>query len=222
MAARRVKPLQRALVRRRGRVALGAIAFAFGIGLIRWQFARLFVEHQRYALERRSGRFEVRRYPPSVQATTTVEETTWRHALQEGFRRLYEYTFGKNTRRDPRRAHERLRMTGPVMAFGSVATRVDRGPVTISLPMPEGRTMESLPVPADRRVRLRRLPERRLAVLRFHGKLDAELIRQKQEELAARVRAAGLRPRGMPTFAGYDPPATLPFLRRHEVWMEIV
>jgi hypothetical protein len=46
-------------------------------------------------------------------------------------------------------------------------------------------------------------------------------VAAKVSEVLARVRSAGLGYRGSPEFAGYDPPSTLPFLRRNEIWIEL-
>ena len=60
-----------------------------------------------------------------------------------------------------------------------------------------------------------------VAVLRYGGKHTGPKVAQKFSELLALVREAGLSYRGSPEFAGYDPPTTLPFLRRNEVWLEL-
>jgi hypothetical protein len=117
-------------------------------------------------------------------------------------------------RRAPRR--ERIPMTSPV----NVATHEDRS-YTIAFNLPEGRTLASLPSPNDERVRLERRPRRRVAVLRYRGRYSGPPVARKFSELLARVRAAGFGHRGSPEFAGYDPPSTLPFLRRNEVWLEL-
>jgi hypothetical protein len=46
-------------------------------------------------------------------------------------------------------------------------------------------------------------------------------VAEKSQALLEAVERAGLRTRGEPEFAGYDPPTTLPFLRRNEVWIEL-
>jgi hypothetical protein len=91
----------------------------------------------------------------------------------------------------------------------------------MSFTMPSGSTLASLPIPDDARVRLRPLPERRIAALRFSGRYTPLTVGDKARELSRLVERAGLRPRGVVEFAGYDPPSTLPFLRRNEVWVEV-
>jgi hypothetical protein len=60
-----------------------------------------------------------------------------------------------------------------------------------------------------------------MAVTRFRGASTGPRVAAKFSELLARVRSAGLGYRGSPEFAGYDPPSTLPFLRRNEIWIEL-
>jgi hypothetical protein len=91
----------------------------------------------------------------------------------------------------------------------------------LSFTMPAGSRLGTLPIPDDARVRLRPVPERRLAVLRFSGRYTPLKIGDKARELSRLVKLAGLTPRGVIEFAGYDPPSTLPFLRRNEVWVEL-
>jgi len=111
---------------------------------------------------------------------------------------------------------ETLAMTAPVHV-----TKHGARSYTISFNMPATRTLASLPAPNDENVRLERRPRRRVAVLRYRGRYDGASVARKCTELLARVRSAGLGYRGSPEFAGYDPPSTLPFLRRNEVWVEL-
>jgi hypothetical protein len=111
---------------------------------------------------------------------------------------------------------ETIAMTAPV----NVTTHDTRS-YTIAFNMPAGRTLASLPAPNDENIRLERRPRRRVAVLRYRGRYDGASVAAKFSDLLARVRAARLGYRGAPEFAGYDPPSTLPFLRRNEVWVEL-
>jgi hypothetical protein len=91
----------------------------------------------------------------------------------------------------------------------------------MSFVMPPGRSVESLPLPNDSEVELDQVPERRVAVLRFTGRYRGTEVAQHEEELLRMVKEAGLQATSAPMFAGFDPPSTLPFLRRNEVWVEV-
>jgi hypothetical protein len=65
------------------------------------------------------------------------------------------------------------------------------------------------------------LPARRFAVIRFSGLADDENIKEHTDELEAYILAQTLKPIGGPLLAFYNPPWTLPFLRRNEVMIQI-
>lgn len=193
-------------------------------GLARWQLGHLFVDEPRYELERRIGSVEIRRYRPHAVAETVVDSVSWEEAVDEGFRRLARYIFGANERRQTipmttpvgaRSARERIAMTAPVTSRRSAEGYV------VTFTMPRARSLESLPLPRDPRVHLLQVPERRVAVLRYHGTYRRRRTEERQAALIERVRAAGLEPAGAPEFAGYDAPSTLPLLRRVEAWLPI-
>ena len=83
--------------------------------------------------------------------------------------------------------------------------------------MPEGVDVS----PEDSRIDVHVLPARRVAVLRFRGRHDARSIELHKRELARALVMNHLRPRGEATFAVYNPPWTLPLLRRNELWVEL-
>jgi hypothetical protein len=141
----------------------------------------------------------------------------------EGFMPLADYIFAKDRRGDKiamtapvtQAPREKIAMTAPVSQQSS------GNGWTISFTMPAGYTMDSLPPPADPAVRLAEYPARRMAVVKFSGLAGDARMEAKRRELLERVASAGLSPTGEPTFAFYDPPWTLPFLRRNEVMVEI-
>lgn len=210
---------------RRRRVAAVLVTAGAAAALARWQLARLFTPQPGYDLERTLGDVEIRRYRPRVVAETVVEGAAWRDALDEGFRRLARYIFGANE------GKQRIAMTSPVAASPAGSERIAMtAPVTsrsegagavVTFTMPDDRDLASLPRPLDPRVRLRCTPGERFAVLRYRGTYGVRLAQRRQDDLLARVRAAGIEPTGEPIFAGYDPPWTLPFLRRVEAWVPI-
>lgn len=186
----------------------GAGAALSGLAL-RWQLQRLFTAEPRYTVEQKIGELEIRRYEPRVEAHARLDTADFDVARERGFRRLAGYIFRGNT------AHEKLAMTAPVLIAPRGSTH------TIAFVMPPARTLSSLPRPASPRVDLVEVPVRRFAVLRYRGKYTAESFEKHSLRLRQLASEAGLTARGVPLFAGFDPPSTLPFLRRTEVWLEL-
>jgi len=225
-------------LRRLGLLALGASTVG---GLARWQFGRAFNWQPTYKVEARVGRLEVRRYQPAIHAVTVVVEQ-WEQSLEQGFMRLAAYISGANAR------GTRIPMTSPV--FSSIAPHLPSpqssttspeasdesearagvlpvaelmalGPRQVDFVMPGGLTFSDLPNPDDRRVRVVRVPERRVAALGFRGRYGGDSPAHKRNELLFLAKLAGLNPRSEVRFAGYDAPFTLPVLRRNEVMVEL-
>lgn len=204
----------------RARALLLAVGLA-SAGLGAWVAAGLWVkrgvEEPAFSVVSRDGDVEVRRYEPLVLAVTDVEGER-DAALNEGFRRLAGYLFGGNG------ARAKLAMTAPVSATPESlartapvsATAMAGGRFRVSFVMPPGRTLEDLPEPNDPRVRLEVQPARAVAALRFAGSARSEAIAEHTARLLAWARANG-REVGAPTLAQYDPPFTMPLLRRNEI-----
>ena len=87
--------------------------------------------------------------------------------------------------------------------------------------------MDKIPKPLDPRVRVVQLPPSRGAVYRYSGRSGGEHARGKAKLLADQLRSDGLTDldskKAIDThqFWGYNPPFTLPPLRRNEVWIEL-
>ena len=57
-------------------------------------------------------------------------------------------------------------------------------------------------------------------MIRFCGMAGEDSLKRYTEELNAFISAKNLTPLSAPTYAFYNPPWTLPFLRRNEVMVE--
>ncbi|HEU0033656.1 MAG TPA: heme-binding protein [Kofleriaceae bacterium] len=197
--------------RRTGLIVGGVSAVV--LAALRWQLQRWFTQQPAYEVEGRIGALEIRRYAPRVEARTLLGNQSFEQDLDEGFRRLARYIFGGNA--SATATSEQLEMTTPVLM-----TAIET-PRTNAFVMPVGRTLASLPRPHDPKIELVEVPAQRIAVLRFRGRYDNDVVREQVDRASHLVEDAGLVARGEPMFAGFDPPSTLPFLRRTEIWIEL-
>ena len=184
----------------------------------------LATEEPKYRIERDYGSFEIRVYGPVVVAETAVTGS-FGDGSNEGFRRLAGYIFGGND------GNRKIAMTAPVGAEPSAGKSGSKIAMTapvgsektadgwvVTFTMPSSFTLKTLPVPDDARVRLREVPARRVAAVRFSGTWGAEKFEAVAAKLATEAKGAGLSPAGVPpVFARYNPPWTPWFLRRNEV-----
>lgn len=107
---------------------------------------------------------------------------------------------------------EQIAMTVPVET-----ARSDDDSVYMCFFLPEKFDSDTAPKPLDERVTIVSVPQQTVAVLRFSGFGSEETVKEKQSELLASLDGTAWRTMGPPTAYFYDPPWTLPFLRRNEV-----
>jgi DNA gyrase inhibitor GyrI len=198
-------------------IFVGIIILAAGAGNIMSN-----VEQPDYKLVTSEENIEIRDYPPMILAEVEVSGER-KQAIREGFKILADYIFGNNTSNKKmemtapvtNQLSEKMAMTAPVMQ----EQRMDKW--KIRFVMPKKYSFETLPKPNSKDVILVPLPARRFAVIRFSGLANDENIKQHTQELEAYILAQTLKPIGGPLLAFYNPPWTLPFLRRNEVMIEI-
>lgn len=180
------------------------------------------VEQPKYQVVERNGNIEIRDYAPMILAEAEVAGDR-RDAIGKGFRIIADYIFGNNT------SAQKVPMTAPVTQQGSEKIAMT-APVTqqgdgniwrVRFVMPSSYTIETLPKPNNPAVKLKEIGGRRYAVIRFSGMAGEDSLKRRTEELTAFISAKNLTPLSAPTYAFYNPPWTLPFLRRNEVAVEI-
>ena len=106
-------------------------------------------------------------------------------------------------------------MTAPVLQSSGSAS------FAIKFVMPASWTIQSLPVPSDRRVVIREVHPAKLAVIRYSGFWSEANYRTHLEELNAGIRREHLTAIGDPIWARYDPPFMPWFFRRNEILIPI-
>ncbi len=181
------------------------------------------VEQPRYVAVAIEGPVEIREYGPTIVAEVQVAGER-KAAINEGFRLLAAYIFGAN------QPNAKIAMTAPVQQKSAqtiemtapVTQKSSGGQWLVRFTMPGNWTMETLPAPNDTRIKLLSVPAIQKLALRFSGLASDDTIRSKTEELQRFATQHKLRISDQATLAFYDPPWTLPFLRRNEVMFEIL
>jgi hypothetical protein len=179
------------------------------------------VEQPKYRVVRSESNIEVRDYAPMIVAETEVSGAR-REAIRKGFRLIADYIFGNNT------AGQKMPMTAPVsqgsekIAMTAPVTQQRNGDRwRVRFIMPSSYTMRTLPKPSNPTIELTEVGAKRFAVIRFSGLAGEDSLQGYTKELNEFISARGLTPLSGPTYAFYNPPWTLPFLRRNEVMVEI-
>ncbi len=201
-------------------IAGGALAIIVAAALTGPLMSR--VEQPNYLVVTSEGSVEIRKYDAMIVAETEVQGER-KTAINQGFRLLAAYIFGAN------QPNTKIAMTAPVQQQPSQAIAMT-APVTqqsgdgnwvVRFTMPKAWTMETLPLPNDTRIRLVNVPPARFLALRYSGFASDETVKAKTAELRDHASRHGLKITDVPVIAFYDPPWTLPFLRRNEIMFEM-
>lgn len=183
------------------------------------------IEEPKFKIVLAENDFEIRDYEPRIVAETVVRGE-FSEVANAGFRRLADYIFGNNTKREeiamtapvsqePR--SEKIAMTAPV-----AQEKGADGNWVITFTMPSSYSMESLPKPNSELVVLRRLPSSKFAVVKFSGFNRQSTVLEKTAALEKWLSSKAFKSSGKePLYARYNPPWTPWFLRRNEVLIEL-
>jgi effector-binding domain-containing protein len=175
-------------------------------------------------IERINNAAEIRQYAPRIAAETTVDVTKSDNPRGEAFRIVAAYIFGAN------KTKKKLDMTSPVEIKGAGEKIAMTAPVeidksekvlTMRFFMPIQYSREQLPEPTDSRVRLVEIPEETAAVLRFTGSTSDAAVSAQTMELVKLLSKTNWKITGAPTALFYNPPWTIPFLRRNEILVAV-
>lgn len=183
------------------------------------------LEKPGYSVVYESGNIEYRQYEPYLVSETVIEQARdYKAAGNEGFRRLFRYISGANS------GQNKISMTVPVAQTESSQKIAMTVPVQqteaaagwrVAFMLPSEYTLETAPQPTDDRVKIRAVPGRLTAVLRYSGRWTESNYQEKRAALLAALEQASITPIGEVQSAQYAPPSTPPFLRRNEVLVEI-
>lgn len=171
--------------------------------------------------------FQLREYAGLIVAETTVK-AAFDDAGKEAFGRLFGYISGEN------QASQKIAMTAPVLASeddGRSGESIDMTAPVIAeqaaegwryaFVLPDSYTMANAPTPTNPGIRLVEIKPKLVAVLRFSGLWDEKDFRKNADKLQSWLSKNQLEAVSLPRIAGFDPPWTLPFLRRNEVMIDV-
>jgi len=178
-----------------------AIKFFWLIAIITNPMTAQAIEEPAFVVQQswEAEQIEIRQYAPRIMAVTEMAGRE-----NDGFRVLAGYIFGGNTR------EQEIAMTAPVQQTMS-------GPAEMAFMMPSEFALDELPTPNDERVAFRQAPAYTAAVIRFSGWANAEKADEHWQKLRGFLIREGIEIVGEPTLNQYNPPWTLPFLRRNEI-----
>ena len=181
------------------------------------------IEEAKYEVIQRDNKFEIRDYETHILAETVVKGNL-EDAGSEGFKRLFRYISGDN------RSGDKVAMTAPVSQQPTGEMIKMTAPVgqqrleerwAVSFIMPGSYTLETLPEPKDPKVKLRQVPDRRMAAVRYSGFWSEKGYLRHKMELESWIDGMGLTIVGDPIWARYNPPFMPWFLRRNEVLIPV-
>ena len=184
------------------------------------------VEELKYKVILKDDNKEIRLYENYIVAQVTVDSKD--ESENSAFRILAGYIFGGNTSKskiamtapvikNEKSKSENIKMTAPVLIESS-----EKNQMTMSFSMPSKYKLEDLPVPKDQRIQLLEIPSHYMAVYRFSGFWNSKKNAKLSEKLLKWLEAhPSYEPISEPYFAGYNPPWTLPFLRRNEILIKV-
>jgi hypothetical protein len=166
------------------------------------------IEEPQFEVMMEEGAFSVRKYGAVVLAETEVEGA-FEDAGNRAFSKLAGYIFGKNS------SEQKIAMTAPVGMEPSGSR------YKVQFTMPGTFSLQTLPAPDEKSVRLIEQKPRKLAVHRYSGSWSEKRYRDHELELRGWMEAKGLKASGQAIFARFNSPWTLWFLRRNEVWIPV-
>lgn len=187
-------------------------------------------EEPEYTILNQVDNFELRRYDPQIVAQTWVTGDQ-KQAGNKGFKILADYIFGNNTA--PGGESSKISMTSPVkmqpqradsdqsqkIAMTSpVAMQEQDGKWRVRFVMPSKYTMQTLPKPNNDEVSIIEVPVKTYGVIKFSGLTGEEKVATKTAQLKEWMQNLNIV--GAPEMARYNPPWTLPSMRRNEIMIE--
>jgi len=180
------------------------------LALSGWYLVPKFLEQPSYKVMLKDGKIEIRQYDRILLQSVKVRGDQYQ-SIRQGFRPLVRFIGGKD------RDGDKISMTAPVIQ--SAGDSEDDW--VISFSMPSKYDMANLPAPQDSSIYTEDLEPMTAAVIKFSGKANEQILRNKIQTLLLWLEQAGYEVQSKPKYLFYNDPSTPGFLRRNEVMVQV-
>ncbi len=160
---------------------------------------------------------EIRDYAPR----TVVETDVVAGDQGQAFGRLFRYITGANTGKHLVSMTVPVEQATPATIPMTMPVETNGTTPVMRFFLPQAVVKNGPPQPTEHGVRLATIPAETLAVIRYSGTPTDTSRAAENVKLQAALKAAGRAGSGPPQYFSYDPPFTIPFLRRNEVAVEV-
>jgi hypothetical protein len=182
-------------------------------------------EEPSYKLIAVTNGLQIRQYAPRLAASVTIQGDEI-SARSQGFRKIASFIFGAN------QSNASIAMTAPVaqeagsakiaMTAPVAQTQTTPGSWTVTFFMPAKYTAATLPKPKDPDIEIIEVPPQIIAVYRYSGIPGRDATAAAHATLLAKLQTTNYAPAGDIIDWFYDPPWTIPLLRRNEAAVPVV
>ena len=201
-------------------IPLLVVVLVFGAAIIGPVMSN--VEIPAYKILKKDQNIEIRQYPPLIIAEVKTAGSR-QASISDGFRILADFIFGNNE------GEKQLSMNGPITQQEGIKIAMT-APVqqektdaewATSFIMPSKFSIDTIPNPINNRIKIIQIPSKRYAVITFSGRSTEKNLTKHTNELEKYMNGSSYSKIGNAKYAFYNPPWTLPFLRRNEVQFEL-
>lgn len=179
------------------------------------------VEEPNYKVISEEDNFEIREYEEIVLVDTYTDKS-YDLAMDENFKRLFDYIQGKNIKK------QKISMTAPVImenkdTLNTVLLFEEKTKTgwKMSFSLPKDFTFETAPKPENKIVKLRKVPAKKVAIAEFSGRWKLDNFNKVSKELQAWLKDNDIKAISSPRGAAFNPPWAIPALRRNEVHIDV-
>ena len=161
-----------------------------------------------YEVLEKESALELRHYARLVLVTTGMPNGM--NEQRDPFSKLFDYISGENG------STKEIPMTAPVLL-----EQTNAGTESMAFVLPENFSINTAPLPKDPTVQLEEIVNYTVAAITFSGSLNQDTINSHKIILEEWIARKGFQKKGEAKAAGYNPPFTIPALRKNEILIPV-